>query len=213
MFELARLALSAILVVGLQIALSPRAAATPVAIFDLKLADFLSEARPHFADPASIYPNDAAGTRYRAASYLAEPSVSDFPVMHAVGYVFQSREFELNVLDDKYKPFSAPGSCLYPGTALRGFGESAEDCQFIKPGKEESDFFNLTFFAISGWVLVILAIVGLHYFYSYWRVRWWLRRMRAAGLVSRTANRRRSAQRRATRSGSQAAPRRRRYAG
>src|SRR5262249_4739723 len=118
-----------------------------------------------------------------------------------------------DVLDDRYKPLPSPGSCLYPDTTVRGFGDSAEDCRFIKPGKEESDFFNWAFLALSGWVLAIFTIAGLQHFHGYWRVRRWLRRMRAAGLIPKPSNLRGSAQRGSGRSSSRGGSRPRRYAG
>lgn len=137
MFELARLALSASVAAILQATvLVPAAAAAPVATLGLNSTEFLREASPSSADQVPTYSNNLALSEYPTADVPVEPSVHDFPAARAVGHVFQSREFELNVLDDKYKPFSAPGSCFYPDTTLRGFGESAEDCRFIKPGEE-----------------------------------------------------------------------------
>ena len=192
--------------------LAAAAEAAPVSKLVPDSAQLPSEAGTRSADPAATNSDNPGDPGY-AVDRFAAPSVDDFPVIRAVGDVFHSREFELDVLDDRYKPFSGPGSCLYPGTTVRGFGESAEDCRFIKPGKEESDFFNLTLLALSGWVFVILAIAGLQYFYGYWRVRRWLRRMRAAGLIPKTVNLRRSVERGARRSSSRRASRPRKYAG
>jgi len=213
-FDLDRSALGAVAAAILQIAvLVPTAGAGPVSKLEPNPAELLSEASPHAAGPASHYSGNAVPAEYPPYDRLAELPVQDIPAVRAPGDLFESRELELNVLDDKYKSPFVLGSCLYPDTALRGFGESAEDCRFIKPGEGTSSFFNLPLLAISGWALIILGIAGLHYFYGYWRVWRWLRRLRAAGLVPRTAKPRRPTERGARRSSSRARTRRRRYAG
>ncbi len=96
MFELARLALSAVLAAALQIAVLGRpAAAAPVSELDPKPAALLSEAGPHSADPASTYSDNPVPTEFLIADRLAAPSVRDFPAVRAVGHLLQSREFEL----------------------------------------------------------------------------------------------------------------------
>jgi hypothetical protein len=121
--------------------------------------------------------------------------------------LFRSREFELSVTEDEYKRHSRPVSCVNSESILRRLAGGAEDCPAIKPGVEESEVFNLPFLAICGWALVVLGVAGLHRLYGIWRVRRWLRRMRAQGLVPSAPATRRLAERRARRPSSRAKPR------
>ena len=136
-----------------------------------------------------------------------------FSVIPSFSGLFDTREFELNVSDDKYKPYSNLAGCVFTDNYLRSSGGGREECGVMKPREDESGVLTLPFLAVSSWALVIFAIAGLYHFYGHWRVRWWLRRMRARGVAIRSPNPRSAAPSRARRSSSRSKPRSRRYAG
>ncbi len=207
MFELARLAISAVVGAAMDALLClPIAGAAPVSATDARLVEVAAEAPSDAGDPG---PTSPAG-RVRAGNSverLAEPYAADLPGPPAVEGLFRSREFELSVTEDEYKRHSPPVSCVNSESILRRLAGGAEDCPAIKPGVEESEVFNLPFLAICGWALIVLGVAGLHRLYGIWRVRRWLRRMRAQGLVPSAPPPRRLPERRARRPSSRAKPR------
>jgi hypothetical protein len=204
MFELARLAISAVVAAALQTVLCvPMVSAAPVWLTDLRPAELPAEARPNPPVPLA---EDTIATR------RTDPLVNDTPAAPSVDGLFHSREFELSVTEDEYKRYSRPASCITPDSLLRRLVGAVDDCPAIKPGAEESEAFSLPFLAICGWALVVLAVAGLYRFYGVWRVWRWLRRMRAQGFVPSITNPRRVAARRARRANSRGKPRPRRYA-
>lgn len=214
MVELARLGISAVVVVTLQIALCmPIVSAAPVSPTDSYPAELSAEAPSN----STITPLDDPTARPRVehtiAGRRAEPFVNDVPAAPSVDGLFHSKEFELSVTEEDYKRYSRPASCMNPDSLLRRLVGGADDCPAIKPGAEESEVFSLPFLAICGWALVVLAIAGLYRFYGIWRVWRWLRRMRAQGLVPSAATLRRFAARRARRASERGKPQPRRYAG
>jgi hypothetical protein len=214
MFELTRLAISAVVAVALEAVLCmPTAGAAPVSMTDAHSAELSAEAPPNSADPRRASPTTRSREEDSTAVRGAEPFVSDIPATPSVDGLFHSREFELSVTEDDYERYSPRASCVNPDSFLRRLAGGADDCPAIKPGTDESEVFSLPFLAICGWALVVLAVAGLHRFYGVWRVRRWLRRMRAQGLVPSAAALRRVAARRARRARSHGQPQPRRYAG
>jgi hypothetical protein len=143
----------------------------------------------------------------------AEPFAAGLSSTPSVEGLFRSREFELSITEEEYKRHSSPAPCVSSESILRRLAGGAEDCPAIRPGIVESEFFNLPVLAICGWGLVVLAVAGLYRLYGIWRVRRWLRRMRAQGFVPSAVTARRLPGRRARRSSSRSKSRPRRYAG
>jgi len=152
------------------------------------------------AAEGTLYSIEATG--WRGAGLFFE----HFPTIALVSSWFDSREFELNVADDKYK-YSASTTCVYPDSYLRTLGGGADDCGVVN--SDESEVLTLPFLAILGWGLVIVTVAGLYNVYGNWRVRRWFRRAGAQG-VGVGARRPRGM---ARRSSSRSKPRSRRYAG
>jgi len=120
---------------------------------------------------------------------------------------------KLSETDVKFAVFVNPTACVYPDSFLRTLAGGRDDCGLLKPGPDEAEFLTLPFLAVSGWVLVISGVAGLHYLHRNWRVRRWLRRMQAQGLAPSAASPRRSSQRRERRSSRHDRAGSRRYAG
>lgn len=180
------------------------------------------------ADPHSAEPVRGAPSFVRDRTAQSDP-VTDVPSIHipAGGSAnpsgatdwrgaktlvnsFDSREFELNVSDDKYSDAAA---CVYPDSYLRTLAGGQDDCGVIKPGVDESEVLTLPFLAICGWAVVILAVAGLRHFYRNWRVRRWLRRAGVQRIVLGAARPRSTARDTTRRTSSRSRPRPRRYAG
>jgi hypothetical protein len=213
MFELARLAICTVVGAATAVLLcAPAARAAPISATDASRAETSAGARFEINDPGT---DDRAGRPPAEDSIerYAEPSNSDAPGITPIDGLFRSREFELSVTAEEYKRYSLPVSCINSESILRRIAGGAEDCPAIKPGVDESEVFNLPFLAICGWILVVLAVAGLHRFYGIWRVWRWLRRMRAQGVLPNTPPPRRVAGRRTRRSNPRGKPRSRRYAG
>ena len=131
----------------------------------------------------------------------------------AVDGAFHARELELNVTEEEYKRYSPPAACLNPDTILRRISGGAEDCPAIKPGPDEEEVFSLPFLAVCGWAVVVLGVAGLYRFWGVWRLRRWVHRMRALGVMPNAPSPRRTAGRRSRRSSSRGKSPFRRYAG
>jgi hypothetical protein len=128
--------------------------------------------------------------------------------------LFDSPELEPNLADDRYKPNSDRGACVYSDSYLRTLGGGTDDCGVLKPGEDEPAVFTLPFLALSGWAFVILAVAGLHYVRGQWRVRRWRRRMLVQGIAIGAPKRRGTAGTTARRSTSRGRPHaQRQYAG
>jgi len=156
------------------------------------------------AAEGTLYSSEATG--WRGAGLFFDY----FPTIASVSSWFDSREFELNVADDKYK-YSASTTCVYPDIYLRTLGGGADDCGVVNP--DESEVLTLPFLAILGWELVIVTVAGLYNVYGNWRVRRGLRRVGAQGVGVGAARQRGNARGMARRSRSRSKPRSRRYAG
>lgn len=214
MFDLARLAISAVVGAAMQAALCmPTVSAAPVSVPYGLSAEQRAETP---SDPGDREP-EASASGTPAADLVsvgyAETLATDLPSARWIDGLFRSREVELSITEDEYKRHSPPASCVNSESFLRRLAGGAEDCPAMKPGTDESDVFSLPFLAICGWVVIVLAIAGLHRFYGIWRVRRWLRRMRAQGFLPSGANPRRIRARGARRSTSRGKSRSRRYAG
>ena len=136
------------------------------------------------------------------------------PQTDSFGGWFDERELKLGVpSDDKSNLFVDPTACVYPDAYLRSLAGGRDDCATLKPGEDESETLTLPFLALSGWILVICAVAALHYFYRHWRVRKWLRRMEAEGLVRSGTNSRRPSHHRRRRSSQRSGASSRGYAG
>jgi hypothetical protein len=156
----------------------------------------------HIAAEGTLYSIEATGRRGAGLFF------DHFPTIASVSGLFDSKEFELNVADDKHK-YSASTTCVYPDSYLRTLGGGEDDCGVVNP--DESEVLTLPFLAILGWGLVIVTVAGLYNFCGDWRVRRSLRRVGAQGVSA--AKRRGVARGTARRSSSRSKPRSRRYAG
>ena len=207
--DLPRLVIIAILAAALPVVLSMRTAGPAGApLIDAQPAEFLvgppplAGAETRTAHPPSIDPGAAAGAVDAATGADS-----------TAGW-FDGRELRLSAAgDDKSEMFVDPAACVYPDAFLRNLAGGRDDCGLLKPGAEEYEILTLPFLALSSWVLVICGVAGLHHFYRNWRVWWWLRSMRAQGLVSSTMNWRRPPHRRHRRSSRQRRTASQRYAG
>jgi hypothetical protein len=159
-------------------------------------------ASAHIAAEGTLYSIEATGRR--GAGLFSD----HVPTIASVSGLFDSKEFELNVADDKRK-YSASTRCVYPDSYLRTRGGGEDDCGVVNP--DESEVLTLPFLAILGWGLVIVTVTGLYNVCGNWRVRRWLRRVGAQGVSA--ARQRGVARRTARRSSSRSKPRSRRYAG
>ena len=186
----------------------PTAGAAPVSAGEPNPVELTAEAPSETAYPGLEGQASPNPVQRDAESFTA--GVSSTP---SVEGLFRSREFELSITEEEYKRHSPAVSCINSESILRRLAGGAEDCPAIKPGIEESEFFNLPVLAILGWGLVVLAVAGLYRLYGLWRVRWWLRRMSAQGFVPSTVMARRVPGRRARRSSPRSRSRPRRYAG
>jgi hypothetical protein len=111
-------------------------------------------------------------------------SIDVTPQTDSLGGWFDERELKLGAAgDDKSDMFVDPTACIYPEAYLRSLAGGRYDCGVLKPGKDETETLTLPLLALSGWMLVICAVAALHHFHRNWRVRSWLRRMEAQGLV------------------------------
>jgi hypothetical protein len=128
---------------------------------------------------------------------------------------FDSREFELDVIDDKSKPSSEPDTCVYRDSYsyLRTLSGGEGECGVVEPDAFTSRIFGLPFLALTAWILAILAAAGSYYFFGGWRSRRWLRRLRAQGILPKTARRRHLHSRGTSPSSSRRRTRSRSYAG
>jgi hypothetical protein len=214
MFELARLAISAVVGAAMETVLCmPTVSAAPVAVSDGHSAELRAEAPTDSGNPGL----DGSASRAPAEDSIvtrgAEMLATDLLSSPWVEGLLRSREFELSITEDEYKRHSPPAPCLNSESFLRRLAGGADDCPAFKPGADESEVFNLPFVAICGWILIVLTVAGLHRLYGIWRVRRWLRRMRALGVMPSAANPRRLHRRGARRSGSRGKSRSGRYAG
>jgi len=176
--ELARLVIIAVLAAALPALLATQSAAPAAApIIEPEPAELLlgppppdsaeiTTPHPHPIDPA------ATGSSVDAAR-PADPT----------GGWFDERELKLSAVGDKSDMFVDPNACVYPDSYLRTLGGGRDDCGVLKPGTDDSEMLTLPFLALLGWVLVIGAVAALNHFHRNWRVRRWLRRMRAQGLA------------------------------
>jgi hypothetical protein len=206
--DLPRLVITAVLAVALPAVLWMQTAGPAAApLVEAQPAELLGPpplagAETRTAHPRSIDPAAAAGAIDATAE--ADPTA---------GW-FDARELKLGVAGaDKSDMFVDPAACVYPDAFLRVLAGGRDDCGLLKPGADESEILTLPFLALSAWVLVICAITALHYFHRDWRLRRWLRSMRAQGLVSSATNWRRLPQRRHRRSSRHRRTASRRYAG
>jgi len=158
----------------------------------------------HIPAEGTLYSIEAMG--WRGAKLFFD----HFPTIASLSGLFDSREFELNVSDDKHK-YSASTTCVYPDSYLRTLGGGEDDCGVVNP--DESEVLTLPFLAILGWGLVIVTVAGLYNFYANRRVRRWFRRVGAQGVGVGAARQRGNARGTARRSSSRSKPRSRRYAG
>jgi hypothetical protein len=101
---------------------------------------------------------------------------------------FDSREFEFSAADHNPTAFSDAGGCVYPDSYLRSLGGGPDECRVLLPGDDRSAIVTLPFLAASGWVLAICGIAGLRRAYGKWRIRRWVRRLHALGLVFLSAD-------------------------
>jgi hypothetical protein len=207
--DLPRLVIIAVLASGLPaVLLMQTAGPAPAPLVEAQPAEFLvaplpplgaerKTANPYSIDPAVVIPAiDAAPGADPAAGW------------------FDERELKLGTAgDDKSDMFVDPAACVYPDAFLRSLAGGRDDCGLIKPGADVSEFQTLPFLALSAWVLVICAIAAFHRFHRNWRLRRWLRRMRAQGLAPSATNWRRPPQRRHRRSSRHGRTASRRYAG
>jgi hypothetical protein len=113
---------------------------------------------------------------------------------------------ELNAFDDKSDTRTDPGDCLHPEDDLRIAGDGSGACRALRPGTDETTIFTLPTLAVSAWALIIAAVAGTHHLYRRWRLRRWLQRLRAQGLVPNPAARHGDPARRAARRGSRKPP-------
>jgi hypothetical protein len=149
----------------------------------------------------SVYLSKDAGTKE-----IAGPLISVTDLLHP-------KVFELSALDENNKINTSSSACAYPESYLRTLIEGKNDCNIMKPGAGELQFFTLPFLVLSGWVLVVLTIAGLPRLYRNWRVRRWLRRVAPPGGRKQPAAPRAVPRRPAARSSSRRTSRSRRYAG
>src|SRR5262249_10839720 len=130
--------------------------------------------------------------------------------------LFDTREFELNLADDKHRLYPDPPNCVFPDSYLRLLSGGRDDCNTINPGEEDSEILTLPFLALLGWTLVILAVAASHRFYGYWQMRQSLGRVAPRVVAIGAADPRVMTRRRLKRSSSRGRSprhRRRRYAG
>ena len=156
----------------------------------------------HISVEGTLYSIEASG--WRGAGLFFD----HLSTIASVSGLFDSREFELNVSDDKHK-YSISTTCVYPDSYLRTLDGGEDDCGVVNP--DESEVFTLPFLAILGWGLVIVTVAGLYNLCGNWRVRRWLRRVGAQGVGG--AKRRGVARGTSRRSSSRSKQRSRRYAG
>jgi len=158
----------------------------------------------HISVEGTLYSIEASG--WRGAGLFFD----HLSTIASVSGLFDSREFELNVADDKHK-YSASTTCVYPDSYLRTLGGGEDDCGVVSPG--QSEVLTLPFLAILGWGLVIVTVAGLYNFCGNWRVRRSLRRVGAQGVGAGVARQRGNARGTTRRSSSRSKQRSRRYAG
>jgi hypothetical protein len=158
----------------------------------------------HILAEGTLYSIEATGWRGAGLFF------GHFPTIASESGLFASREFELNVADDKHK-YSVSTTCVYPDSYLRTLGGGKDECGVVNP--DESEVFTLPFLAILGWGFVIVTVAGLYNFYANRRVRRWSRRVGAQGVGVGAERQRGNARGTARRSSSRNGPRSRRYAG
>jgi len=135
------------------------------------------------------------------------------PPADAIGGWFDERELKLGAGDDKSDMFVDPTACVYPDAYLRSLAGGRDDCATLAPGEGEAETPTLPLVALLGWILVICAVAALYQFHRGWRVRRWLHRMEAQGLVPSGTSSRRPPPRRRRRSSRQGGAGSRGYAG
>jgi hypothetical protein len=118
-------------------------------------------------------------------------SAADGTARHEAERSFGSREFELDLIDDKSRPSSELDSCVYSDSYsyLRTLTGGEDKCGVVEPDAFASQIFGLPFLALTAWVFAILAAAGTYYFFGGWRSRRWLRGLRAQGILPQTARR------------------------
>ena len=132
MFELARLGISAVVVVGWQFALcAPIVIAAPVSSTDSYPAELSAEAPPNSAVTALDDPIAHPRAEHAIAGPGAETLVNDFPAVPSVDGLFHSREFELSVTEDDYKHYSRPASCVSADSLLRRLAATESVTTFL----------------------------------------------------------------------------------
>jgi len=206
---LPRLVIIAILAAALAAALSMETAGPAAApLVEAPPAELLAGPPPPAGEEAkTAYPHSidpAAAAAAIAAAPEADSSAGWF------GHI----ELKSSAAgDDKAGMFVDPAACVYPDAFLRSLAGGRDDCGLLKPGADQSEFLTLPFLALSAWVVLIGAIAALHHFHRDWRLRRWLRNMKARGLVPSSANSRRHIHRRERRSSRHGRTASRRYAG
>lgn len=181
----------------------PEARAALISLSDLPSAQSY---RSPLAEPAAGSEADAGAPM---PSIDLPRLVGDASATAPLGAWFEGREFDAGAIDSKPRLDSEAGDCVYPYSFLRSLGRGRDDCGVLNPAADGPEVLSLPFLALWAWVLVICSVAGVHYFYGVWRVRRWLRRMRAQGLMPSPANRRNVSAHNAR----QSRPRSRRYAG
>jgi hypothetical protein len=215
------LAVRVTLVAAVQVMLSLRTpSAAPIAVTD-----------PHSAGPFRGAPpvekpttaSDAASEQIAAeigeytieATGWREPELraGDFPTIAPMNGLFGSRESELQISDEKNKPYSDTPVCVHPDARSRMVVGSEDECRMVKSWGIESVILSVPFLALSGWALVILIVAGLYRLYGNWRIYQWLRRARARGIKVRPPRSRVAYRGTGRRTSSRGRTRSRRYAG
>jgi hypothetical protein len=157
----------------------------------------IAEAPPAVALPVSETPAGAGTKAAHPRPIDHAASIDIAPPTDSRGGWFDGRELKLGAAGaDKSDMFVDPTACIYPEAYLRSLAGGRDDCGVLKPGQDETETLTLPFLALSGWMMVICAVAALYHFHRNWRVRRWLRRMEAQGLVPSGTHWRRSPHRR-----------------
>src|SRR5690348_16436741 len=185
----------------LRIAVIAVLAAVAPAVILTHTADLVAapivEPPPAEALPVSETPAGAGTKAAHPRPIDHAASIDGAPQTDSFGGWFDERELKLGAAgDDKSDMFVDPTACIYPEAYLRSLAGGRDDCGVLKPGRDETEALTLPFLALSGWMLVVCAVAALHHFHHNWRVRRWLRRMEAQGLVPSGAPSRRLRHRR-----------------
>jgi hypothetical protein len=167
------------------------------------------------AEPSSLSETPAGAQTSAAHARPIDPAagIDVTPPADAIRGWFDERELKLGTGDDKSDMFVDPTACVYPDAYLRSLAGGRDDCATLTPGESESETPTLPLLALMTWILVVCAVAALYHFHRSWRVRRWLHRMEAQGLVPSGTSSRRPPPRRRRRSSRQGRAGSRGYAG